>query len=115
MLKYFEPGLPHVDDTRRQAGGRAAVVAAERRGREPLPPRRVPRGRLHAREARSPTVAAPYVTVFGHYKVDAKGMNAHEGLTFQILKGQRRVVWPDKCADHNAPDVHRLTLLSVQH
>src|SRR5262249_27165112 len=29
-------------------------------------------------------------TVFGHYKVDAKGMNAHEGLTFQILKGQRR-------------------------
>jgi branched-chain amino acid transport system substrate-binding protein len=38
-------------------------------------------------------------TVFGRYKVDAKGMNAHEGLTFQILKGQRRVVWPDKWAE----------------
>src|SRR6266508_5849882 len=31
-------------------------------------------------------------TVFGRYKVNAKGMNAAEGLTFQILKGQRRVV-----------------------
>jgi|SRR5919106_2144909 branched-chain amino acid transport system substrate-binding protein len=38
-------------------------------------------------------------TVFGRYKVDAKGMNAHEGLTFQILKGQRRVVWPEKWAE----------------
>jgi branched-chain amino acid transport system substrate-binding protein len=37
-------------------------------------------------------------TVFGHYKVDAKGMNSHEGLTFQILKGQRRIVWPEKLA-----------------
>jgi branched-chain amino acid transport system substrate-binding protein len=38
-------------------------------------------------------------TVFGRYKVDAKGMNSHEGLTFQILKGQRRVVWPEKWAE----------------
>jgi branched-chain amino acid transport system substrate-binding protein len=38
-------------------------------------------------------------TVFGRYKVDAKGMNSHEGITFQILKGQRRVVWPDKWAE----------------
>jgi ABC-type branched-subunit amino acid transport system substrate-binding protein len=37
-------------------------------------------------------------TVFGHYKVDAKGMNTPEGLTFQILKGQRRVVWPENLA-----------------
>jgi branched-chain amino acid transport system substrate-binding protein len=37
-------------------------------------------------------------TVFGHYKVDAKGMNTPEGLTFQILKGQRRVVWPENFA-----------------
>jgi branched-chain amino acid transport system substrate-binding protein len=39
------------------------------------------------------------MTVFGRYKVDAKGMNSNEGLTFQILKGQRRVVWPEKWAE----------------
>jgi branched-chain amino acid transport system substrate-binding protein len=41
-------------------------------------------------------------TVFGRYKVDARGMNGHEGLTFQILKGKRRVVWPDKWAETKA-------------
>jgi branched-chain amino acid transport system substrate-binding protein len=41
-------------------------------------------------------------TVFGRYKVDARGMNDHEGLTFQILKGQRRVVWPEKWAETKA-------------
>ena len=41
-------------------------------------------------------------TVFGRYKVDARGMNEHEGLTFQILKGQRRVVWPEKWAETKA-------------
>jgi branched-chain amino acid transport system substrate-binding protein len=41
-------------------------------------------------------------TVFGHYKVDARGMNSHEGLTFQILKGHRRVVWPEKWAETKA-------------
>jgi branched-chain amino acid transport system substrate-binding protein len=38
-------------------------------------------------------------TIYGRYKVDDKGMNSHEGLTFQILKGQRRVVWPEKWAE----------------
>jgi branched-chain amino acid transport system substrate-binding protein len=38
-------------------------------------------------------------TVFGHYKVDERGMNSHEGITFQILKGQRRIVWPEKFAE----------------
>ena len=38
-------------------------------------------------------------TVFGRYKVDAKGMNDHEGLTFQILEGKRRVVYPEKWAE----------------
>ena len=38
-------------------------------------------------------------TVFGRYKVDAKGMNDHEGLTFQILKGKRRVVYPERWAE----------------
>jgi branched-chain amino acid transport system substrate-binding protein len=41
-------------------------------------------------------------TIFGRYKVDAKGMNNHEGLTFQILRGQRKVVWPDKWAETKA-------------
>jgi branched-chain amino acid transport system substrate-binding protein len=41
-------------------------------------------------------------TVFGRYKVDAKGMNDHEGLTFQILRGQRKVVWPEKFAQTKA-------------
>jgi branched-chain amino acid transport system substrate-binding protein len=41
-------------------------------------------------------------TMFGQYKVDARGMNSRDGLTFQILKGQRRVVWPDKWAETKA-------------
>jgi len=41
-------------------------------------------------------------TIFGRYKVDAKGMNNHEGLTFQILRGQRKVVWPEKWAETKA-------------
>jgi branched-chain amino acid transport system substrate-binding protein len=39
------------------------------------------------------------MTIFGRYKADEKGMNAHEGLTFQILKGQRKIVWPEKFAE----------------
>ena len=38
-------------------------------------------------------------SIFGRYKVDGRGMNSHEGLTFQILKGQRKVVWPEKWAE----------------
>jgi branched-chain amino acid transport system substrate-binding protein len=41
-------------------------------------------------------------TVFGKFKVDAKGMNNHEGLTFQILKGERRIVFPEKWAETKA-------------
>jgi branched-chain amino acid transport system substrate-binding protein len=41
-------------------------------------------------------------TMFGRSKVDPKGMNSHEGITFQILKGQRRVVWPEKFAETKA-------------
>ena len=41
-------------------------------------------------------------TAFGHYKVDARGMNSHEGITFQILRGQRRIVWPEKWAETKA-------------
>jgi branched-chain amino acid transport system substrate-binding protein len=41
-------------------------------------------------------------TVFGRYKVNEKGMNEHEGLTFQILQGKRRIVWPEKWAETKA-------------
>jgi branched-chain amino acid transport system substrate-binding protein len=39
---------------------------------------------------------------FGRYKVDGRGMNSHEGLTFQVLRGQRKVVWPEKWAETKA-------------
>jgi branched-chain amino acid transport system substrate-binding protein len=42
------------------------------------------------------------MTVYGRYKVNAKGMNEHEGLTFQILDGKRRVVYPEKWAEAKA-------------
>jgi hypothetical protein len=41
-------------------------------------------------------------TIFGRYKVNDKGMNEHEGVTFQILQGKRRVVWPEKWAETKA-------------
>ena len=41
-------------------------------------------------------------TVFGRYKADEKGMNDHEGITFQILEGERRVVYPEKWAQTKA-------------
>jgi branched-chain amino acid transport system substrate-binding protein len=41
-------------------------------------------------------------SILGRYKVDARGMNSHEGLTFQVLRGQRKVVWPEKWAETKA-------------
>jgi branched-chain amino acid transport system substrate-binding protein len=41
-------------------------------------------------------------TVFGRYKVNDKGMNEHEGITFQILDGKRRVVYPEKWGEAKA-------------
>ena len=38
-------------------------------------------------------------TVIGPWKVDGNNLNSHEGLTFQILKGQRKIVWPAKLAE----------------
>jgi branched-chain amino acid transport system substrate-binding protein len=56
-------------------------------------------GSFDSEKIRDAMASLDIQTIFGHYKVDAKGMNAHEGLTFQILKGQRRVVWPEKFAE----------------
>ena len=45
------------------------------------------------------------MTVFGRYKVDERGLNSHEGMTFQIQDGKRRLVWPaDKAeVDYKLP------------
>jgi branched-chain amino acid transport system substrate-binding protein len=59
-------------------------------------------GGFDAEKIRDAMATIEMDTVFGHYKVDAKGMNAHDGLTFQILRGQRRVVWPEKWAETKA-------------
>jgi branched-chain amino acid transport system substrate-binding protein len=56
-------------------------------------------GSFDSEKLREALATLDIATVYGHYKVDAKGMNAAEGLTFQILKGQRRVVYPDKWAE----------------
>jgi len=39
------------------------------------------------------------MTILGPWKVDKNNLNKHEGLTFQILNGQRKVVWPAKLAE----------------
>jgi branched-chain amino acid transport system substrate-binding protein len=56
-------------------------------------------GTFDSEKVRDAMATIDVQTIFGRYKVDAKGMNSHEGLTFQILKGQRRVVWPEKWAE----------------
>jgi len=38
-------------------------------------------------------------TVIGKYKVNAEGLNNHEGLTFQIQDGKRVIIWPPKLAE----------------
>ena len=59
-------------------------------------------GSFDSEKLREALATIDVTTLFGRYKVDAKGMNAHEGITFQILKGQRRVVWPEKWAETKA-------------
>ena len=38
-------------------------------------------------------------TIIGPWKVDENNLNQHEGLTFQILDGQRKIVWPKKISE----------------
>jgi branched-chain amino acid transport system substrate-binding protein len=59
-------------------------------------------GSFDSEKLRDALATLDITTMFGRYKVDAKGMNSHEGITFQILHGQRKVVWPDKYAETKA-------------
>jgi branched-chain amino acid transport system substrate-binding protein len=59
-------------------------------------------GSFDPEKVRDTLATIEVVTVYGRYKVDARGMNSHEGLTFQILRGQRRIVWPEKWAEAKA-------------
>jgi len=59
-------------------------------------------GSFDSEKLREALAALDITTTFGRYKVDAKGMNSHEGITFQILRGQRKVVWPEKYAETKA-------------
>ncbi len=59
-------------------------------------------GSFDSEKLREALAALDVTTMFGRYKVDAKGMNSHEGITFQILRGQRKVVWPEKYAETKA-------------
>jgi branched-chain amino acid transport system substrate-binding protein len=59
-------------------------------------------GSFDSQKLRDALATIETVTIFGRYKVNEKGMNDHEGLTFQILDGQRRIVFPEKWAETKA-------------
>lgn len=59
-------------------------------------------GSFDSQKLRDALASIETTTVFGRYKVNEKGMNDHEGLTFQILNGQRRIVFPEKWAETKA-------------
>ncbi|MBI1963919.1 MAG: amino acid ABC transporter substrate-binding protein [Candidatus Rokubacteria bacterium] len=59
-------------------------------------------GSFDSEKLREALATLDITTMYGRYKVDAKGMNSHEGITFQILRGQRKVVWPVKYAETKA-------------
>jgi branched-chain amino acid transport system substrate-binding protein len=59
-------------------------------------------GSFDSEKLREAFASIDVTTAFGRYKVNDKGMNEHEGITFQILDGQRRVVYPEKWAETKA-------------
>jgi branched-chain amino acid transport system substrate-binding protein len=59
-------------------------------------------GSFDSQKLRDALASIETTTIFGRYKVNEKGMNDHEGLTLQILQGQRRVVFPEKWAETKA-------------
>jgi branched-chain amino acid transport system substrate-binding protein len=59
-------------------------------------------GSFDSEKLREALASIDVTTAFGRYKVNAKGMNEHEGITFQILDGKRRIVYPEKWAETKA-------------
>jgi branched-chain amino acid transport system substrate-binding protein len=54
-------------------------------------------GKLDREALREQLATLDMITPYGRYKVDADGFNSGKGLLmFQILKGERRLVWPDE-------------------
>ena len=43
-----------------------------------------------------------FSSMYGHFKVNETNMNQHEGVTFQILEGDRKLVWPKEMAEVKA-------------
>lgn len=56
-------------------------------------------GTVDREKVRDTLASITVQTVFGTWKVNEKGMVDHEGLTFQIQKGERVIVWPPKLAE----------------
>jgi branched-chain amino acid transport system substrate-binding protein len=59
-------------------------------------------GSFDSEKLRDALASIEVTTVFGRYKVNEQGMNDHEGITFQILGGERRIVYPEKWAQAKA-------------
>jgi branched-chain amino acid transport system substrate-binding protein len=59
-------------------------------------------GSFENQKVRDALASIEVTTVFGRYKVNEKGMNQGEGLTFQILDGERRIVFPGELAEVKA-------------
>ena len=59
-------------------------------------------GSFDSQKLRDALASIELTTIYGRYKVDERGMNSHEGLTFQILRGKRQVVYPEKWAETKA-------------
>ncbi|MGH7390511.1 MAG: amino acid ABC transporter substrate-binding protein [Candidatus Rokuibacteriota bacterium] len=59
-------------------------------------------GSFDSQKLRDALATLEVTNIYGRYKVDARGLNSHEGATFQILRGQRRIVWPEKWAETKA-------------
>ena len=59
-------------------------------------------GSFDSEKIRETLATLDMTTMFGRYKVDARGLNSHEGITFQVLRGQRKVVYPEKYTETKA-------------
>jgi branched-chain amino acid transport system substrate-binding protein len=59
-------------------------------------------GSFDSEKIRDAYATMDVMTMFGRYKVDEKGLNSHQGMTFQIQNGKRMVVWPEELAQVKA-------------